>query len=402
MKARSVIAMLAVAGFLAACGGGGGGSDRVTAVKVVGASLADTGTFGFKFTVQSATPGQSFRVYPEWVAQAYGLSALCPYFQSSNGGVSFTVATGCSNYAVAGAGINFGRISGGTFTALPVAPASQVFQLESLGSQGFKRGDLLIVGEGSANDTATLVTAYLTDLQTGGSTTLFNQVITSLMKDDGATAGDGVAALDGGAAAGIAYMEELARTLVAAVRTNALDKGARRVLILNTLDITRTPRFEATLAGIATSGPSGPAQAVAVRGLVQAWINAYNDTLVEELAPLQGRVELFDAFTVFNALFTSPGDFGLTNLSQTVCDETFAASSSTTPSLASAGTSSLNDSAVRATCTDANASTITPSVGTGTDWWTTYLFSDNFHPTPLGHEVLGDEINDRLRQLGWL
>lgn len=36
---------------IAACGGGDSGTNGVTAVKVVGASLADTGTFGFKFTV---------------------------------------------------------------------------------------------------------------------------------------------------------------------------------------------------------------------------------------------------------------------------------------------------------------------------------------------------------------
>lgn len=406
MKARSVIAVLAAAGLLAACGGGGGGSDRVTAVKVVGASLADTGTFGFKFTVQSATPGQSFRVYPEWVAEAYGLPALCSYFQSSNGGASFSVATGCSNYAVAGAGVNFGRFSdtnsdsvNDTFTALPVAPASQVFQLQSAGSEAFKRGDLLIVGEGSANDTATLVTAYLTDAQTAGTlnTTLFRQVVNSLL-DNGDTL-----LLEGPLVAGEAYMSELARTLVAAVRTNALDKGARRVLILNTLDVTRTPRFEAILAGIAAADPdTGPIQAAQVRGWVQAWIAAYNDTLEEELAPLQGRAELFDAFTVFNGLFEEPGDFGLTNLVQTVCDETNAQANAYTPTLATAGNTSLNDAGVRTSCTNTNASSITPSVGTGTDWWTTYLFSDNFHPTPLGHEVLGDEINDRLRQLGWL
>ena len=410
MKARSVIAVLAAAGLLAACGGGGGGSDRVTAVKVVGASLADTGTFGFKFTVQSATPGQSFRVYPEWVAEAYNLPALCSAYVAT-GPASFAFQPACTNHAVAGSGINFGRFTdtnsdtvNDTFTALPAVPASQLFQLQTLGSQGFGQGDLLIVGEGSANDTANLVTAYLTDVQTAGTlnTTLFRQVITSVMKDGGVTAGAGVAAPDQGLSAGTIYMQELAKALVASVRANALDKNARRVLILNTLDVTRTPRFEATLAGIAASGPSGPAQAAAVRGLVQTWINAYNTALANEIESLQGRVELFDAFTVFNALFDEPEEFGLTNLAQTVCDETNAQANTYTPTLTTAGNTSLNDAGVRASCTDTNASSITPSVGTGTDWWTTYLFSDNFHPTPLGHEVLGDEINDRLRQLGWL
>ena len=401
---RFMIAALAAASLLAACGGGDSGTNGVTAVKVVGASLADSGTFGFKFTVQAGPGLSAYQVYPERVASAYGLPALCAAYRAT-GPTTFAVASGCTNHAVAGAGINFGRFSDAnsdtvddTFTALPTVPWSQLFQLEALGAQGFAWGDLLIVGEGSANDTATLVTAYLTDAQTAGTlnTTLFRQVITSLMNDGGTTAGAGVLAADGGLAAGTTYMQQLARTLVASVRTNAIQQGARRVLILNTLDVTRTPRFEAILAGI------GETQATNVRNLVRAWINAYNTALVNESRQLQGRVEVFDFYSVFNTQLANPSQYGLTNLAQTVCDETYAESSSYIPSLATAGTTSLNDGPVRTSCTDTYASSITPSVGTGTTWWTTYLFADNFHPTPRGHELLGTEVNQRLRQLGWL
>ena len=401
---RFMIAALAAASLLAACGGGDSGTNGVTAVKVVGASLADSGTFGFKFTVQPGPGRPAYQVYPERVASAYGLPALCAAYQST-GPTTFAVASGCTNHAVAGAGINFGRFSDAnsdtvddTFTALPTVPWSQLFQLEALGAQGFAWGDLLIVGEGSANDTATLVTAYLTDAQTAGTlnTTLFRQVITALMNDGGTVAGAGVLAVDGGLAAGTTYMQQLARTLVASVRTNAIQQGARRVLILNTLDVTRTPRFEAILAGM------GETQATNVRNLVRAWINAYNTALVNESRQLQGRVEVFDFYSVFNTQLANPSQYGLTNLAQTVCDETYAESSSYTPSLATAGNTSLNDGPVRTSCTDTYASSITPSVGTGTTWWTTYLFADNFHPTPRGHELLGTEVNQRLRQLGWL
>lgn len=401
---RFMIAALAAASLLAACGGGDSGTNGVTAVKVVGASLADSGTFGFKFTVQAGPGLSAYQVYPERVASAYGLPALCAAYRAT-GPTTFAVASGCTNHAVAGAGINFGRFSDAnsdtvddTFTALPTVPWSQLFQLEALGAQGFAWGDLLIVGEGSANDTATLVTAYLTDAQTAGTlnTTLFRQVITSLMNDGGTTAGAGVLAADGGLAAGTTYMQQLARTLVASVRTNAIQQGARRVLILNTLDVTRTPRFEAILAGI------GETQATNVRNLVRAWINAYNTALVNESRQLQGRVEVFDFYSVFNTQLANPSQYGLTNLAQTVCDETYAESSSYIPSLATAGNTSLNDGPVRTSCTDTYASSITPSVGTGTTWWTTYLFADNFHPTPRGHELLGTEVNQRLRQLGWL
>lgn len=306
---------------------------------------------------------------------------------------------------MAGVGINYGRFSdtntdtvNDTFTALPAVQASQLYQLQALGAQGFSFGDLLIVGEGSANDTATLVTAFLTDLQTAGTlnTTLFSQVVNSLLDN-----GEAVLA-QGPVVAGTAYMEGLAKALVDSVRTNAIQNGARRVLILNTLDITRTPRFEATLAQIASAPGGSPEQADAVRNLVRAWINAYNTALVNETRQLQGRVEVFDFYAVFNTQLADPAAYGLTNLTQTVCDETYAQASVYTPTLATAGATSLNAGPVRTSCTDTNASSIKPSAGTGTTWWTTYLFADNFHPTPRGHELLGNQVNQRLRQLGWL
>lgn len=406
---RFMMAALAAASLLTACGGGG--PDRVTAVKVVGASLADSGTFGFKFTVQPAG-GTTYQVYPERVAQAYKLPALCSGFRFTAPS-TFTPQVGCTNLAVAGAGINYGRFSDTNsdnvddqFTAAPGVPASQLFQLQTLGAQGYAWGDLLIVGEGSANDTATLVTAYLTDAKTAGTlnTTLFKQVITALLNDGGVAAGAGVLATDQGLSAGNTYMQKLAQKLVASVRANAIQKGARRVVILNTLDVTRTPRLEATLAEIA-AGPGGATQANQVRVLVRAWIQAYNTALAQEVAPLAGRVVVADFHAAFEDQMAQPAQYGLTNIAHTVCDETYAQASAApyTPNLASAGTTSLNTQAVALACTDSYASSITPSANaTGTTWWTTYLFADNFHPTPRGHELLANVVTQRLRAAGWL
>lgn len=410
---RFMMAAVAAASLLTACGGGDSGTDRVTAVKVVGASLADSGTFGFKFTVQAAG-STKYQVYPERVAQAYNLPALCSGFRFTAPS-TFTPQAGCTNLAVAGAGINYGVFTDSpsdgdsvndTFTAMPTVPASQLYQLETLGARGFAWGDLLIVGEGSANDTATLVTAYLTDAQTAGSlnTTLFRQVITALLNDGGAVAGAGVLATDKGLAAGTAYMQKLAEKLVASVRTNAIQKGARRVLILNTLDVTRTPRFEAVLAEIA-AGPGGATQATQVRALVRAWIQAYNTALAQEVAQLAGRVVVADFHAAFEDQMTQPAQYGLTNIAHTVCDQTYAQASAPPyiPTLASAGTTSLNTQAVAQACNDSYASSITPSANaTGTTWWTTYLFADNFHPTPRGHELLANVVTQRLRTAGWL
>ena len=402
---------LATAGLLTACGGGGNSGetkDRIGAVKVVGASLADSGTFGFKFTVQSAS-GTPYQVYTERIAATYGLG-LCKHFTFT--GVTFAEEAACNNYAIAGAAINYGTLSAGTNTFTPASsldPRSQVNQLILLGAGGFASGDLLIVGEGSSNDAATLATAYLTDVQTSGATTLFAQVITSLLQDGGATAGLGIGAPDGGATAGVVYMTQLAQTLVATVKTEALDKGATRVAILNTLDVTRTPRFQTVLAGIAAQ--QNQAAADGVQALVRAWINAYNSALRAAVVPYAGKVVIVDAFQGFNDELDNLAQYGLTNKTSTVCFETFAAAGGTktgaSPQPVLPGTIGLGDDDVSTPvppiCNDATASSIRPTESdTGTDWWKTYLFADNFHPTPYGHQLLAQLVAKRLTEAGWL
>ena len=126
---------------LTACGGGGGGGDAasvdastaidvaaapdaaagttgaappvaasllsgVSRLIVVGDSLADVGTFGFKFTVQDATNPAGFPVLPELVAAAYGLGAACShYMDDGSGGVVPRGDPNCTNFAVGGARI---------------------------------------------------------------------------------------------------------------------------------------------------------------------------------------------------------------------------------------------------------------------------------------------------------
>jgi outer membrane lipase/esterase len=303
-------------------------------------------------------------------------------------------------------------LSAGTnsFTAAsPTDPRSQVNQLILLGAGGFASGDLLIVGEGSSNDAATLATAYLTDVQTSGATTLFAQVITSLLQDGGATAGLGIGAPDGGATAGVVYMTQLAQTLVATVKTEALDKGATRVAILNTLDVTRTPRFQTVLAGIAAQ--QNQAAADGVQALVRAWINAYNSALRAAVVPYAGKVVIVDAFQGFNDELDNLAQYGLTNKTSTVCFETFAAAGGTktgaSPQPVLPGTIGLGDDDVSTPvppiCNDTYASSITPTENaTGTNWWKTYLFADNFHPTPYGHQLLAQLVAKRLTEAGWL
>src|SRR5256885_13943270 len=77
---RILAAALATAGLQAACGGGSGADTtpraKITPVKVMGDSLSDSGTFGYKFTVQNATltGAGSNQVWAERVAGLYKIS----------------------------------------------------------------------------------------------------------------------------------------------------------------------------------------------------------------------------------------------------------------------------------------------------------------------------------------
>jgi outer membrane lipase/esterase len=173
-------------------------------------------------------------------------------------------------------------------------------------------------------------------------------------------------------------------------------------VMLNTLDVTKTPKFQAVLTAL-TSG-YGATYASSFQTLVQAWIQAYNSRLATRVASYSSKVVLVDFYTSFNDEMASPSQYGLSNTSMSVCDQTYAAYTGTyTATAYTAGTQALSTTAVRTQCNDSYASTITPSSGDGTtSWWKTYLFADNFHPTPYGHQLLAQLVAKRLTEAGWL
>ena len=376
---KIILAAVSAAAVLAACGGGGNSGEtkaKITSVKVVGASLADSGSLGYKSTIQSGST--SYRVYSERIAASYGISNFCSAYSSPDNGSTFTANAGCTNYAVAGAAINY--------YANPSSKLSQLQQLVDAGNAGYSSGDLLIVGEGSANDVATLVGAYV-PAYLGASYTQF----TALRGSIGLSASAGTR--DALQAEGVAYVEKLADQLAASIKTNALDKGALRVAVLNTLDVTKTPQLAAALANY------GSTNAAAMQAVIQSWIVAYNARLAANLAPYAGKVAIVDFYTNFNAEMANPAQYGLNDVTGTVCDQIVNAGGTHSP-----GTVTLGSSTVRAACTDSAASAITPSQGAdGTStWWQHYLFADRFHPTPYGHQLLAQLVGKKLTEAGWL
>ena len=379
LRFRALVALASL--FVAACGGGGNDAStrvQITSVKVMGDSLADSGTFGIKFTVQGA---QSF-VYPERIATNYSVSTLCPFYLFNGTTFVANPTVGCTNYAVGGGRIN-------NYSA-PTAPLSIPQQLATAGNVAgtYKATDLLVI-DGGGNDAGDLVGAYLRVPSDGGAA--YSALLQTVLPPATVQAALAQGAA-GFASVGGTYMTALADVFYDAIKANALDKGAQHVVVLNMPGITNTPRFQMVLDGIAAANGGGTAGAAAranAESLFKSWIGAFNSELAVKFNG-NSSVVLVDFYTSFNDQIASPAQYLLSNV--------------TTPACPSTGTGS--DGLLTysfSTCTDAALSATAPPAGSdGTvNWWKSYAFSDSFHPTPYGHDLLARRIMKSLAEAGW-
>ncbi|WP_024538379.1 SGNH/GDSL hydrolase family protein [Comamonas badia] len=362
------IAAAAAAILLAACGGGS--IDIVHPVKVAGDSLADSGTFGYKFTVQGSAPtgAGSTPIWPEIIASE-NFSSLCPHYVATSA-TTFNTNDKCSNYAIGG-----GRISN---LKDPASPVSITQQLKVMGAAGFDKNDIVLI-DGGGNDAADLIKAFLAAAGDKGAsfagmlTTLLDPATVQALLAQGQT---------GMAQAGGLYMQALATQFAGTIKTNVTDKGAPRVVVLNVPDVTLTPQFGFVLAAIAQQ--QGPEVAAQLKQVFGAWVQAFNATLAASFKDSKVvRVADFDG--TLKALVAKPADFGLTNTGTPAC-----------PVVGQDGTGL--PAYDFPTCTAAALSAQTPPAGAtgGANWWKTWLFSDSFHPTPRGHELMADTVRKLL------
>ncbi len=392
---RWKLAAIAAAVIVAACGGGGAEPPSskvgIKSVKVMGDSLSDSGVFqgipgfGRVFSVQDSS-SEPATIWTERTAAILGTSALCSFYKFTGTTFIANPVAGCTSYAIGGGRINNPASSGGA-----ASPQSIVTQLQQAGAVAgtYAATDLLLI-DGGGNDAADLVGAYLKASSDGGAA--YSALLASVLPP--ATVATTLAGGAAGAAqAGGLYMTALADTFYAAIKANALDRGAKQVAVLNMPGITNTPRFQMVLDSIAAAYGGGTAGATAraqSEGLFKSWVVAFNTELSARFAG-DSRVTVIDFYSNFNDQVANPAQYGLTNVKTPACPIT------------GVGSDGLPSYTFQ-TCTASALSGMTPPAGAtgGADWWKTYAFSDGFHPTPYGYQLLGQLVSKSLADAGWL
>lgn len=378
MKLKLRLLALAAATVLASCGGG----VDTAAVRVVGDSLADNGTFGFRFTVQGTSSAPNF-IWTELVTSAVDAPALCSRYAATGPNVVALnpAAAKCTSYGVGGGRINPQGTVGDT------SPFSVIQQLKDSAAAGNYGDTELLLADGGGNDLADMVGAFLGASTDGGAAFagLLGELLTPAQV--GAAAAGGQAGLVAG---GALYATALANALADALTNHALSKGATRVVVVNAPNVVKTPRFQAVLAGVAAAsggGATGAAAAAGVAAVAEGWAKAFNAQLASRFAG-QSKVAVVDFYGELNKWLATPAAYGLTN--------------TTTPACPAVGTESNGlPKYDLATCSAASLSA-SPQPGTsGADWWKTYVFSDNFHGTPRTNQLVADLVTATLSAKGW-
>lgn len=353
------------------------GKPLASRVIVFGDSLADSGTFGLKFTVQgsAATGPGSSDIWVDRVAGSLQALRLCPYFDLT--GSSANTRAACTNYAVGGGRINY--------FSNPADPRSIPLQLQTAAQSraSYAASDVLLIN-GGGNDAADLAGAWL------GATTPAGQQAFAGLLDSVLGAGSAATLLGDGSnpnaavVAGMSYMETLAGNLAAAIQEHAVGKRAAKVVVMNMPDITLTPRFSALLYGISVNPQAGPTQAAAVRQAIELWVNAFNNSLASRFAS-SPEVAVLDFNATFRAQVANPESYGFTNGTDAACPITGFGSDSLPaydfPSCTATALSAMSGK---------------PSA----NWWETYLFSDGFHPTPKAHAQAAELALQLITQPG--
>ncbi|RCW71530.1 SGNH/GDSL hydrolase family protein [Pseudorhodoferax soli] len=381
---KTCLAVLAALA-LAACGGGDDGPTYSRLVSF-GDSLSDVGSYktpgiaalgGGKYTVN----GGGNEIWIEQLSVQLGLAAPCAAQTGLEAtGIFAALAAAITNHAGCTA---YGQ--GGSRVTNPVGPWNKAL-LTIPGEQTQFQGQL-------GQLTVPVVQQIANHLAASGGSFTGKELVTVLAgANDVFVATDELAAVGAAAAAAatptatspaqvaaavqaavqsaaptaIAAMAQAGTELAVQIKTQIVAKGAKRVIVLNLPNISKTP---ATLE--AEEALPGSQQ------LVDLMTTTFNAALK---AGLDGTAEVLqiDFYAQNSQHSVTPAAFGLTNANTPACTNTFPdAPGFLAPSL---------------TCT--TATTLVNS--------SRYLFADTVHPTPYGHTLVRDMAFEALKAKDWL
>lgn len=303
----------------------------ITSVTVFGDSLSDVGTFRAT-TGDPHNPGaftvNPGRVWVQRVAAHYGLT-VTPH-RSVDGGSAHVL--GGNGYAEGGARVASYPSQSGIGNERVVAPVAVQLRAYLAEHGSFDKQQLVIMSAGG-NDTFAQFSAVCWGVDnngTGAGTTTFTSATRAVAR--------------------------AARAEVRVIRRMRAH-GARHILVSTAPDWGRNPFGRQHLSpGSQASGCSTPVPASRLTG----WTKRFNRILTRQTRRLRG-VHLFDTSRVLNAAVRHPRRYGLRNVTDPAC-------TNTSPSTAAVY------------CTQATL--VAPDAAR------TYLWSDDFHPTPRGHALL--------------
>ena len=352
---------------------------QVNQVYVMGDSLADVGTFGYKFTIQDTSQPKGLQIWPQLVASAFGLdgSSQCNHYQVATSETTFITSSntrGCTNFAIGDSRIVYGSVA----STNPLNLSAQM----SDKSGNYSATDLVLV-DGGGNDAADLVSAYL---GADSAPAIFQSFLAQQLSPSEISSY--LVQTNGGAMASGAYMQKLAQTFYSQIKAQLLDRGATRVAILNVPDITLTPRFQRVLQNVSDAyggGTAGANTAASLQATIRTWISTYNTQLQTSVGQ-DSRVAVVDFYADFTDEVTTPRNYSLTNVTSTACPST---------GMGLDGLPEYDFPTCTVTSLDATA-------GKTAGWWKSYAFSDGFHPTPYGHQLLAASVSRALARAGWL
>jgi outer membrane lipase/esterase len=385
---------------LASCGGGGGTTSGnpvgFTSIASFGDSLSDAGTHavgsvaaigGGRYTINSGNPAAPTKIWLDHLSAQLGLPAPCAAVTGLNptstfallpgGGASApTNKAGCTNHA-----------QGGSRVTLPIGPANQaLFPASQTGvvgqltypikdqiSQYLTRnggsfgGKVLVTVLGGGNDAfmqSSVATAAAAVVD-GPTAAAFTNTAIGI---GGWTMDQVNAVLGGGGQTAVvagltANMNKAGAELANLVKNEMVAKGAKYVLVINMPDLSSTP-----------NGLENPAGAPVANAMAQA----FNAGLTAGLAGVSG-VTIADSYNTSRDQFRNAAAYGLTNVTNRACSTVFSA------------TNILSGAAIG--CNVGN--TISGDVSK-------YLFADDVHPTPYGHQLLAQFAAKVLATAGWL